>query len=56
MSFIPTKFNEILFSGFRGIALTKNPPQQQQKRKERNIKDWLTDLTDRSKQYILRSS
>ena len=42
MSFITTKFNEILLSGFRGVVLTRKT----------GLTDWLTDADGQVKNII----
>ena len=46
MSFITTKFQEILLRSFRGVALTKKT----------GLTDWLTDWQTGQKHYTLRNS
>ena len=46
MSFITTKFHEILSSGFRGVELTRKT----------GLTDWLTDWRTGQKHYTLRNS
>ena len=46
MSFITTKFDEILLSGFRGVALTKNTHQKALTDRETNglVKNFIVAL------------